>query len=268
MAKFASVLKGSVEPAKNFADSLSGIVQGSFGNVKAMQLALTSYLLTGLSVLSDAGSSTKESPGFMDLPKSARRKAIEDGGFQEIFNSVKALSATAFDQLQPSQVGIAKNQLSQMIGPWLAIAQVVYLGSRSQVAELLNALANGPENSSGEATDPSFSNLAKVARDIRLDLILAEEGLHFTATTGEVFSKDQLRQLIEAEAKIAESHKELKSQVAFVHKGLSKALNKRYPFMVKSTPKSEATKALKAVDANDVETLAQIKKLASEAVAK
>ena len=145
---------------------------------------------------------------------------------------------------------------------------MVYLGSRSQVAELLNALANGPENSSGEATDPSFSNLAKVARDIRLDLILAEEGLHFTATTGEVFSKDQLRQLIEAEAKIAESHKELKSQVAFVHKGLSKALNKRYPFMVKSTPKSEATKALKAVDANDVETLAQIKKLASEAVAK
>ena len=198
MAKFADIVKGSKAPAQSFVDSFSGLIAGSFGEVKAQQLALISYVLSGLKELTDASSSTVLVPGVLDLPEKAQKLAIQGMGFQEIFSSVRALTLDAFQDLLPSQIRIAKNQFSQMFGPWLAI---------SQIAELSNALLYGPENNSGEATPASFSNLASVAKAIRIDLILAEKNLSYTSDSGEIFSTDGMRKEIATLEKIAEKLK-------------------------------------------------------------
>ena len=267
MAKFADIVKGSKAPAQSFVDSFSGLIAGSFGEVKAQQLALISYVLSGLKELTDASSSTVLVPGLLDLSEKAQKLAIRGMGFQEIFSSVRALTLNAFQDLLPSQVAIAKNQFSQMFGPWLAISQIIYLGSKSQIAELSNALLYGPENNSGEATPASFSNLASVAKAIRIDLILAEKNLSYTSDSGEIFSTDGMRKEIATLEKIAEKLKIQKSIVASYQRPLSKAFDSRYAFMTKETPKQGATKALKAVNSDDVATLDRIAKIAKEAVA-
>lgn len=267
MAKFADIVEGSEVPAQSFVDSFSGLIAGSFGEVKAQQLALISYVLSGLKELTDASSSTVLISGLLDLPEKSRKLAIKAMGFQEIYSSVRALSLIGFQDLLPSQVAIAKNQFSQMFGPWLAISQIIYLGSKSQIAELSNALLFGPENNSGEATPASFSNLASVAKAIRTDLILAEKNLSYTSESGEIFSTDGMKKEIATMEKIAEKLKIQKSIVAGYRRPLSKAFDSRYTFMTKATPKQDATKALKAVNSDDVATLDRIAKIAKEAVA-
>lgn len=267
MADFADIVEGSEVPAQTLVDSFKELVAGSFGSVKANQLALTDYVLTGLRELTDAGTSTVIASGILDLPETARRSAIAGMGFQEIFSSVRALSVIAFQDLLPSQVTIAKNQFSQMFGPWLAISQIIYLGSKSQISELSNALLFGPENNSGESTPATFSNLARVAKAIRTDLILVEKNLSYTSKGGEVFSTDGYRKEIATMEKIAEKLKIQKSIVAGYRRPLSKAFDTRYAFMTKETPKQVATRALKAVNSDDVQTLDRVAKIAKEAIA-
>jgi hypothetical protein len=263
MANFATIEKGSKVPAQDLVDSFKGIVQGSFGMVKAYQLALISFVLKGLNVQTDAGSSTNKSYGLLDLSEEARKSAIKDMGFQKIFSSVRVLCSEAFHDLQDSQVKIAKNQFSQMFGPWLAISQIIYLGSKSQIAELSNALLYGPEDNSGNATPATFSNLARVAKAIRIDLILAEKNLSHTSESGEVFSNSGYRKELATMEKIAEKLRLQKAIVASYQRPLSKAFDSRYAFMSKETPKQVATKALKAVHSEDVVTLDLVTRVAT-----
>tara|TARA_R110002020_G_scaffold431779_1_gene641821 strand:- start:4 stop:810 length:807 start_codon:yes stop_codon:yes gene_type:complete len=266
MANFATIEKGSKVPAQALVDSFKGIVAGSFGMVKAYQLALISFVLTGLNELTDAGSATNKSYGILDLSEEARKSAIKDMGFQKIFSSVRVLCSEAFNDLSDSQVKIAKNQFSQMFGPWLAISQIIYLGSKSQIAELSNALLYGPEDNSGNATPATFSNLARVAKAIRIDLILAEKNLSHTSESGVDFSTDGMRKAKAVVDRKTEELRIAKAEYATYKNPLGKAFDSRYAFMSKETPKQGAMKAVKAVNSEDVQTLDRVAEIARESL--